>query len=192
MQLSELFKEKLLGDHALTKDLIINDHLAEILEFKAYMARFSSLWTKSEEISFLHNELSSILKDYQTGNVTIDSNDKKHGDNADEPQSPFFIEGIPINLLRFAILSEESSVMASIPSTIWSNYEVYEFDVLPPTPTSKESIDVIENIKSFINEKDLTALQMERLQDEDLLNQIRQISLQQYIHENEEPHGNED
>ncbi|CAI4056144.1 hypothetical protein N7582_000520 [Saccharomyces uvarum] len=192
LQLSELFKDKLLGDHALTKNLTINDHLAEILELKAYMARFPSLWTKSEEVSFLHNELSNILKDYQTGNVTIDSNNKKLDDNANEFQSPFFIEGIPINLLRFAILSEESSVMASIPSTIWSNYEVYEFDVLPPMPTSKESIDVIENIKSFINEKDLTALQMERLQDEDLLNQIRQISLQQYIHENEEPNGNED
>ncbi|CAI4357743.1 CPI_1c_G0011840.mRNA.1.CDS.1 [Saccharomyces cerevisiae] len=191
LQLSELFKEKLLGDHALTKDLSIDGHSAENLELKAYMARFSLLWNRNEEVTFLHDEMSSILQDYHRGNVTIDSNDGQDHNNINNLQSPFFIAGIPINLLRFAILSEESSVMAAIPSFIWSDNEVYEFDVLPPMPTSKESIEVVENIKTFINEKDLAVLQAERMQDEDLLNQIRQISLQQYIHENEESNENE-
>ncbi len=191
LQLSELFKEKLLGDHALTKDLSIDGHLAENLELKAYMARFPLLWNRNEEVTFLHDEMSSILQDYHRGNVTIDSNDGQDHNNINNLQSPFFIAGIPINLLRFAILSEESSVMAAIPSFIWSDNEVYEFDVLPPVPTSKESIEVVENIKTFINEKDLAVLQAERMQDEDLLNQIRQISLQQYIHENEESNENE-
>ncbi|CAI4369232.1 BCE_3a_G0012000.mRNA.1.CDS.1 [Saccharomyces cerevisiae] len=191
LQLSELFKEKLLGDHALTKDLSINGHLAENLELKAYMARFPLLWNRNEEVTFLHDEMSSILQDYHRGNVTIDSNDGQDHNNINNLQSPFFIAGIPINLLRFAILSEESSVMVAIPSFIWSDNEVYEFDVLPPMPTSKESIEVVENIKTFINEKDLAVLQAERMQDEDLLNQIRQISLQQYIHENEESNENE-
>ncbi|CAI4367017.1 CQI_4a_G0011980.mRNA.1.CDS.1 [Saccharomyces cerevisiae] len=191
LQLSELFKEKLLGDHALTKDLSIDGHLAENLELKAYMARFPLLWNRNEEVAFLHDEMSSILQDYHRGNVTIDSNDGQDHSNINNLQSPFFIAGIPINLLRFAILSEESSVMAAIPSFIWSDNEVYEFDVLPPMPTSKESIEVVENIKTFINEKDLAVLQAERMQDEDLLNQIRQISLQQYIHENEESNENE-
>ncbi|CAD6612836.1 AMH_1a_G0011750.mRNA.1.CDS.1 [Saccharomyces cerevisiae] len=190
LQLSELFKEKLLGDHALTKDLSIDGHLAENLELKAYMARFPLLWNRNEEVTFLHDEMSSILQDYHRGNVTIDSNDGQDHNNINNLQSPFFIAGIPINLLRFAILSEESSVMAAIPSFIWSDNEVYEFDVLPPMPTSKESIEVVENIKTFINEKDLAVLQAERMQDEDLLNQIRQISLQQYIHENEESNEN--
>ncbi|CAI4958327.1 ANM_HP_G0267990.mRNA.1.CDS.1 [Saccharomyces cerevisiae] len=191
LQLSELFKEKLLGDHALTKDLSIDGHLAENLELKAYMARFPLLWNRNEEVTFLHDEMSSILQDYHRGNVTIDSNDGQDHNNINNLQSPFFIAGIPINLLRFAILSEEASVMAAIPSFIWSDNEVYEFDVLPPMPTSKESIEVVENIKTFINEKDLAVLQAERMQDEDLLNQIRQISLQQYIHENEESNENE-
>ncbi|CAI4352087.1 BFH_collapsed_G0011770.mRNA.1.CDS.1 [Saccharomyces cerevisiae] len=191
LQLSELFKEKLLGDHALTKDLSIDGHLAENLELKAYMARFPLLWNRNEEVTFLHDEMSSILQDYHRGNVTIDSNDGQDHNNINNLQSPFFIAGIPINLLRFAILSEESSVMAAIPSFIWSDNEVYEFDVLPPMHTSKESIEVVENIKTFINEKDLAVLQAERMQDEDLFNQIRQISLQQYIHENEESNENE-
>ncbi|CAI4351368.1 ASN_HP2_G0011390.mRNA.1.CDS.1 [Saccharomyces cerevisiae] len=191
LQLSELFKEKLLGDHALTKDLSIDGHLAENLELKAYMARFPLLWNRNEEVTFLHDEMSSILQDYHRGNVTIDSNDGQDHNNVNNLQSPFFIAGIPINLLRFAILSEESSVMAAIPSFIWSDNEVYEFDVLPPMHTSKESIEVVENIKTFINEKDLAVLQAERMQDEDLFNQIRQISLQQYIHENEESNENE-
>ncbi|CAI4353555.1 AIC_G0011810.mRNA.1.CDS.1 [Saccharomyces cerevisiae] len=191
LQLSELFKEKLLGDHALTKDLSIDGHSAENLELKAYMARFPLLWNRNEEVTFLHDEMSSILQDYHRGNVTIDSNDGQDHNNINNLQSPFFIAGIPINLLRFAMLSEESSVMAAIPSFIWSDNEVYEFDVLPPMPTSKESIEVVENIKTFINEKDLAVLQAERMQDEDLLNQIRQISLQQYIHENEESNENE-
>lgn len=189
LQLSEIFKKNFLGEPALTENLSIDGHLAEILELKAYMARFPLLWTKNEEIAFLRHEISNILKDYQSGSITIDLANEQNDDGTNVSKSPFFIESIPINLLRFAILSEESSVMAAIPSTIWSDYEVYEFDVLPPVPTSKESIDVVESIKSFINEKDLATLQMERLQDEDLLNQIRQISLQQYINENEEPNG---
>ena len=50
LQLSELFKEKLLGDHALTKDLSIDGHSAENLELKAYMARFPLLWKRRGNI----------------------------------------------------------------------------------------------------------------------------------------------
>ena len=127
LQLSELFKEKLLGDHALTKDLSIDGHSAENLELKAYMARFPLLWNRNEEVTFLHDEMSSILQDYHRGNVTIDSNDGQDHNNINNLQSPFFIAGIPINLLRFAILSEESSVMAAIPSFIWSDNEAVSY-----------------------------------------------------------------
>ncbi|CCD24108.1 Rqc1p NDAI_0C04480 [Naumovozyma dairenensis CBS 421] len=185
LKLAQLFQEKLLGDPSLIANMDISEQKADILESKAYMARFPILWKNAEDVSFLHSELTKILHDHKTGNLTVELDNNAEEDETEDITSPFFIEGIPINLLRFAILSEESSVMAAIPPSIWSDYEVFEFDVLPPTPTTKESIDVLETVKSYIHEKDLVTSQAALMQDEDILNQIRQLSLQQYIQENE-------
>lgn len=149
-----------------------------MLELKSYMARFPLLWKKPEHLSFLRSELASILQDFEKGIFTVE---KDAEIKPEENSNPFFIKNIPINLLRFAVLSEESSVMASIPKEIWSDYQVYEFDVLPPVSVDRESIDTIESIKNFISDHDLSASQVNAMQDEDLLNQIRQMSLEEYL-----------
>lgn len=182
-----LFQEKLSGNGNLEENLNVAAFPSELIEAKAYMSRFSAIWKDASEINFLQEEISNLLQKYASDKSLVDSrflsNNEEIPDDVDE--NPFFVDNIPINLLRFAILSEESSVMASIPSNIWSDCEVYEFDVLPPTPTSKESLEVIETVKTFINDKDLATSQAMLLQDEDMLNQIRQLSLQQYIAQNE-------
>lgn len=182
-----LFQEKLAGTAMHTEKLDITKFPSELIEAKAYMSRFSAIWKEVVDINFLIDEISIILKSFENDKSLIDPkfllDDDEIPDETDE--NPFFIGDIPINLLRFAILSEESSVMASIPSNIWSDCEVYEFDVLPPTPTSKESRDIIETVKSFIDDRDLASSQAMLLQDEDMLNQVRQLSLQQYIAQNE-------
>ncbi|CCC70787.1 hypothetical protein NCAS_0F03030 [Naumovozyma castellii] len=188
LELVQIFTEKLLGDSSLVdRRLKLEDsHRTEKLELKAYLARFPIIWKNSADISFLHSEIKNILEDCQLGKIEFPSMDV---DTSEEEVNPFFIEGIPINLLRFAILSEESSIMAAIPSSIWSDYDVFEFDVLPPQPTTKESIDSLESVKSFINENELVMSQAAMMQDEDMLNQIRQLSLQQYIQQNETENG---
>lgn len=182
LELAQLYVEKLAGDMTNIEGLDISGKRSELLELKVYLTRFPLLWKDPSDISFLSSELTSLFRQYQDGVITIPKID-----NHDDIESPLFIDEIPVNLLRFAILSEESTVMAAIPKEIWSDYQVFEFDVLPPTPISKETLDVVESIKSFINEKELVTAQAEQMQDEDLLNQIRQLSLNQYIAENEIP-----
>lgn len=182
--LGQLFVEKLAGDATLLNGLNIEGNTAKILEYKIYLARFSMLWKSTDELSFLHNNLTELFTQYKDEKIKLASKDPLDVEDV-EIENVFYIDNIPINLLRFAILSEESSVMAAIPANIWSDYEVYEFDVLPPQPTSKESIDVIETVKSFINDKDLVNAQAMRMQDDDIMNQIRQLSLNQYIQANE-------
>ena len=189
--LATLFSEKLAGDPSLISGLDINGNPVELIEMKAYMARFSSLWKSMEDINFLHSELAEILSNFQAGKIVV-SNVNNSPESNDLANNPFFSEGIPVNLLRFVILSEESSVMASIPAHLWAKHDIYEFDVLPPVPTSHESEQVVENVKSFINERDLAAAQAALLEDTDLLDRIRQLSLQQYIQENETMNNEEE
>ncbi|CAL9730697.1 ribosome quality control complex subunit 1 [Monosporozyma unispora] len=182
--LGQLYLEKLAGDVTLLNGLTIEGDAAKNLEYKTYLARFSMLWKSTEELSFLHNNLTNLFTQYKEGHIEVACKDLLDEGQTDL-ENVFYIENIPINLLRFAILSEESSVMGAIPANIWSDYEVFESDVLPPQPNSRESIDVIETVKSFINDKDLVDAQAMRMQDEDILNQIRQLSLNQYIQANE-------
>lgn len=176
--LAKLYSESLGGKEELV--FRFSDQIKEpiMLELKSYMARFPLLWKKPEHLSFLRSELASILQDFEKGIFTVE---KDAEIKPEENSNPFFIKNIPINLLRFAVLSEESSVMASIPKEIWSDYQVYEFDVLPPVSVDRESIDTIESIKNFISDHDLSASQVNAMQDEDLLNQIRQMSLEEYL-----------
>lgn len=182
--LSQLYMEKLAGDITLLNGLTIGHNASNLIEYRVYLARFSLLWKSSEELTFLHNNLTKLFTQYKDNKIKLATSDL-FSDDKIEIDNVFYIKNIPINLLRFAILSEESSVMASIPSFVWSDYEVYEFDVLPPRPNSKEDTYVIETVKSFINEKDLLNAQAMRAQDEELMNQIRQLSLNQYIEANE-------
>ncbi|KAK5782156.1 hypothetical protein RI543_000080 [Arxiozyma heterogenica] len=182
--LGQLYIEKLAGDVTLLNGLTIGDNASNLIEYKVYLARFSLLWKSSKELTFLHNNLTKLFTHYKDDKIKLAASNLFSG-NKIEIDNVFYIKNIPINLLRFAILSEESSVMASIPSFVWSDYEVYEFDVLPPRPNSKEDIYVIETVKSFIDEKDLLNAQAMRAQDEELMNQIRQLSLNQYIEANE-------
>ena len=190
--LATLFSEKLAGDLSLISGLDINGNPVELIETKAYMARFSSLWKSIDDITFLHSELTRILSNFQAGKIIVSNVSNTSEEPNDLDNNPFFLEGIPVNLLRFVILSEESSVMASIPAHLWAKHEIYEFDVLPPVPTSHESEQVVENVKSFINERDLAAAQAALLEDTDLLDRIRQLSLQQYIQENETMNNEEE
>ncbi|CCK69631.1 Rqc1p KNAG_0C05330 [Huiozyma naganishii CBS 8797] len=192
LSLCEIYLEKLAGEPSLVSKIKTDydtEDRSQVIILKSYMTRFSQLWSKTEDITFLRSELTKLLEAYKRGEINLGTENKANCDDGfDELDNPFFIEDIPINLLRFVILSEESSVMGSIPTNIWSDYEVFEFDVLTPTATTKESLDVLENVKTFINDKDLLESQAAMIQDEDILNQIRQLSLNQYIQQHETPH----
>ncbi|SCW01208.1 LAFE_0D07470g1_1 [Lachancea fermentati] len=176
--LKRIFIEVTAGDqNSLGKLLKLAENNTNTLESKAYILRMKTLWGVSD-LKFFHDEMVPIIKEYNSGSLQIEIQEEVSLDNN------FFIQGIPVNLLRFAILSQESPVMACIPESIWSTHDVYEFDVLPPVPTDKESMEVVETIKTHISEEDLSIHQLEMMQDETILNQIRQLSLEQFMQEN--------
>ena len=164
----------------MTQGLEFQADSTQVLETKAYGTRFGISWQKPENLNFLNTELTNLFKKFQTQDLEI----APAVSQEEVTVNPFFVEGIPVNLLRFSVLSEESPVMASIPTSVWSNHEVYEFDILPPTPTTKESRDFVEDVRTFINDQELARSQMDMNQDEALLSQIRQLSLEQFLEEN--------
>ncbi|SCU83675.1 LAMI_0C04126g1_1 [Lachancea mirantina] len=173
-----VFLEVLLGDPQKLGDVAqIKETKAQALESQAYVVRMKAAWGPSE-LSFLHSELVHIFENCH--------NKHEIGSGATrEPvaESNFFVSGISVNLLRFAILSQESSLMACIPEEVWSHFEVYEFDVLAPNPIDRQSEEVVETIKSFTDERTLMMSQLEGMQDDELLNQVQQLSLQQLLDE---------
>ena len=84
-----------------------------------YLTRLDSLCEDQEVRNFLVTELSSIIT--KVGKPNLGS---YYWNNLEE---------IPENILRHAVLSGESTVMAKIPESFWSDNSVYEFDVLPPS-----------------------------------------------------------
>lgn len=187
-KLAKLFIEKLAGDANLAEKFLNEVSVSVAIEYKAYLVRFSLAWKEVSHLTFLHNELKNLLKQYADGRIELAEAIKIECDDID---NVFFVNSIPVNLLRFVVLSEENSVMALIPNEIWSQYELYEFDVLPPTSYSRETENTVESVKSFINQNDLVNAEAMRYQDEDIMNQIRQLSLNQYIQQNETNQNND-
>ncbi|VEU23199.1 DEKNAAC104316 [Brettanomyces naardenensis] len=91
-----------------------------------YTVRIDALLEEPELKKFVKDELERIQVDGKSS--YLDS-----------------VEEIPRNLLRFVILSNETSAMAKIPPQFWSENDVYEFDLLPPKEGSKVYDYVDEN-----------------------------------------------
>ncbi|AGO12772.1 AaceriADR305Cp [[Ashbya] aceris (nom. inval.)] len=177
--LHTIFTDVLLGSSAINLD----DHMTPTVEIetKAYSVRMKAIWSDTA-LLWLHDELSSLLNRYRAGDIEI----VMPPANLPGSGNQFFVDGIPVGLLRFVILSQESTVMAKIPERIWSSNDVFEFDVLPPKPTTREFEDVVETISTFVKDESLRMAHLSALQDEELLNQVRQLSLEQFLEQN--PH----
>ncbi|SCU98507.1 LAFA_0G18360g1_1 [Lachancea sp. 'fantastica'] len=178
LSLQTIFEKECLGDKSSMGE--IKDAWptpAVTIELKAYLLRMKAVWGETE-LSFLRDELITISQESESGALPLVP------PNTRESHSPFFIESMPVNLLRFAILSQESSLMACVPEELWSERDVYEFDVLPPQAHDRQTEDVIETINSFVSDDDLAMTRLEMVQDEALLNQMTQMSLEQFLEEN--------
>ncbi|CAG98454.1 Rqc1p [Kluyveromyces lactis] len=183
--LYRIYEEVLLGDPSKLKIKLKPPTVSASIETKAYTTRMGAIWKEAEAKKFLLDELASIFN--STSFDTDAVKDINDGDDDDDvAPTSFFINNIPINLLRFAILSQESSVMAAIPEEIWSDHSVFEFDVLPPQPHDRESEYVVETIEGLIDSKHLEISQMNRFADEELLQHINQLSIQEYLEQQQQ------
>ncbi|KAH3679520.1 hypothetical protein WICPIJ_008595 [Wickerhamomyces pijperi] len=155
---------KLLEAIGLASDIPVGDYKVfevgpEIeLECEAYVMRAGLIWNEASDRKFLHDTLLQII------------NSGSKGLKFDQLEDPV----IPLNLLRFVILSGEGKLMSKIPASIWDENEIYEFDVLPPTTKNTELLnDFIDS--RFMNEQ---------IDEQRLLEMVQNMSLQDYIDEN--------
>ncbi|CCH44124.1 hypothetical protein BN7_3682 [Wickerhamomyces ciferrii] len=149
---------KLLEAIGLATDIPVNDYsIFEVgqeteVSTEAYLVRAPIMWKESKDRKFLHDNLLEFINNKVKLQPTHDG-------------------VIPINFLRFAILSGEGKIMAKIPSEVWDQNEFYEYDVLPP------KIGDVEVLEDFIDQRYTAATYNE----EEMLDMARNMSLQDAI-----------
>lgn len=150
---------KLLEAIGLASDIPVSDHsVFEVgqeteLSTEAYLLRAPIIWKEAQHRKFLHDTLLEFI------NSKVKFEPTKDG-------------VIPTNFLRFAILSGEGKLMAKIPPEMWEQHEIFEFDVLPP------EIGNVELLEDFVDPR---IGQNEGMDDEALMEMVRNISLQDQI-----------
>jgi hypothetical protein len=151
---------KLLEAIGLADDIPVKDYsVFEVgqeteLSTEAYLLRAPILWNDSKDRKFLHDSLLELLNSEKE----LKFEPAKDG-------------VIPVNFLRFAILSGEGKIMSKIPAEVWDQNENYEYDVLPP---KSANVDVLED------SIDHGAMQQE-YDDERMMEMVRNMSLQEVI-----------
>lgn len=100
------------------------DAFAEVAA-ETYLVRAGLLWKEQAHRQFLHDELLVLIGQRKSSGKSWFSrlliSETKHE------------QLIPLNLIRFAILSGENKVLAKLPESVFEQDNVLEYDVLPPT-----------------------------------------------------------
>ncbi|GAV28078.1 hypothetical protein PMKS-001546 [Pichia membranifaciens] len=123
-----------------------------------YTVRLKSLVEEPELKNFLTRELAAVIE--KTGKPNLGA---YYTNN---------LENIPENLVRNAVLSNESAVMAKIPESFWSENDVYEFDVLPP--------QIGTTIYNYVDDNQISAGVMQNTMQAEEIRQLQDL-LQQNV-----------
>lgn len=152
----------------------------DLVSTETYMVRAEALWNNQVEKDFLHDELKAFFASRKQPT-------KVEGIKAslfeflglsspsEEPDS----EDIPINLVRFTVLSGENRIMAQIPEKFWSRDDIYEYDVLAPVQSSIEgnlnAATICDSLQQYVDQNALANLVMEGSQMDNLRQNLQQI-----------------
>lgn len=102
------------------KDLQKNE-LTELAN-ETYLARAKILWSDAGHRQFLHDELLALFAQRRDNKLWLLSWFAKEEKSAD----------LPVNLIRFAVLSGENQVLAKVPQQVFDRDDMFEYDVMPP------------------------------------------------------------
>lgn len=108
------------------------------LASETYLVRAPLLWKEQAHRQFLHDELLVLLQGKKAS--------KSWFSRLFAGESKLQQQQIPVNLIRFAILSGENKVLAKIPEQVFEQDNVLEYDVIPPTD-SGASYDVYSGVQ---------------------------------------------
>lgn len=156
-----------------------------LLSTETYMVRAKALWNDGGSRKFFADELTRLfIKDkakpqgQQSGFAsTVTSfftslNKSEHKASTE----------LPFNLVRFAILSGENSLMAKVPDTIWNRDDVFEFDPLPPQNTLGYSTingvqedKIVDGALDYVDQNVLGSIIQNRTQTDEFDDIVRQL-----------------
>lgn len=108
------------------KDIYQDDYV--VLASETYLVRAPLLWKDQLHRQFLHDELTKLFSTFKP--QTTGSWLGKFFSKEPKPIA------LPINLVRFAILSGENKVLAKVPESVFDRDDVLEYDVMPPKDAS--------------------------------------------------------
>lgn len=160
-----------------------------VLANETYMIRAKELWKGEDKLKFLNDELLGLFVNFKA------SKDSKPTTGIASKILSFFSKPkmetpskeIPFNLLRFAILSGESKIMAKVPQSVWERDDVYEFDPLPPKNNTLgysatggvEGSKIIDTALDYVDQNVLASIIQNRTQDDEFEEMVRRVQQQQ-------------
>ncbi|ODQ81854.1 hypothetical protein BABINDRAFT_174458 [Babjeviella inositovora NRRL Y-12698] len=127
------------------------------LATETYLVRAAAMWSEAKHRQFLHDTLLLLV-----------------GTKVESTKEAAVTELIPANLLRHAILSGESKLMAKIPAEVWEDNEIFDYDVLPP---HADKSGQVERFTDYVDDNLVAEAIAARSQDDDMMEMIRQMSL---------------
>lgn len=165
-------------------DLPVNKEIN--LAGQTYLVRAAAVWKDLAHIQFLHDELSRLFQNFpvKQAKPSLASsiyNIFSSTNSSEETKS------LPINLLRFGILSGENKIMAAIPQEIFARNDTFEYDVLPPTGESKDydeytgvsgASKLPDSLLLYVDQNMLGAIIQNRTEQSDFDEIIRQLQAQ--------------
>ncbi|KAI3403452.2 hypothetical protein KGF56_003736 [Candida oxycetoniae] len=134
-----------------------------LVSAETYLIRAKVLW--QSHLDFLNEHLRSFFNKYSKPSSKFGFAKSLMGVFTNDTS---LSKEVPLNLIRFAILSGENKIMGKLPSTIWDRDDILEYDVLPPKEQqpaesvvdafSKSKTKICDSLLDYVDENLLSAI----------------------------------
>ncbi|KAI5952373.1 hypothetical protein KGF54_003240 [Candida jiufengensis] len=135
----KLLTEVGLSNESNLKESDFKTNHEELVASETYLIRAKLLW--QQNLEFLSSNLEKLFstrtkKSASQGYAQSLFGFLNFGKSNNNKES----NEVPLNLIRFAILSGENKIMAKLPTNIWNRDDILEYDVLPPTEKTEQEL----------------------------------------------------
>lgn len=153
---------------------------------QTYLVRAPAVWKEQAHIVFLHDELSRLFQNFpvkQSKPSLASSIYNLFSSNSSNEET----KSLPINLLRFGILSGENKIMGAIPEEVFSRNDTFEYDVLPPTDDKQDYNEYTgitgthklpDSLLLYVDQNMLGAIIQNQAEENDFNEIVRQLQAQ--------------
>lgn len=157
-----------------------------LIATETYLVRCGVMWNEQSHRQFLHDTLQELFNGWKPSKPKSMSSSLFGllGFSSGSSES----DEVPLNLLRFAILSGENKIIAKLPPKLLSRNDLFEYDLLPPNITNdqpmvlgmlQQNTKVIDHLIDYVDQNLLgSIIQNRTAEEQDFDEIIRGIELQ--------------